>query len=65
MPEFTENPVCPSCGTTFNRHEVERQLRQQSPFLFDAAIWTTKFRCVRCGGALTVSGHGRPDPTDR
>ena len=51
-----ENPVCPKCHTVYNRREVIRQLKQQSPYLFDFAVWTTKFRCVKCCEVLTISG---------
>lgn len=50
------NPICPQCRTIYNRREVIRQLKQASPFLFDAAIWTTKFRCVKCAAVLIISG---------
>lgn len=50
------NLTCPQCRTVYNRREVIRQLRQASPFLFDSATWTTKFRCVRCSEVLIISG---------
>ena len=51
-----ENPVCPTCGTIYNRVEVIRQLKKQSPELFDFAVWTTKFKCVKCGAVLVITG---------
>jgi hypothetical protein len=52
-----ENPECPGCGTVYNRKGVVRQLRQQSPEMFDYAVWTTKFRCVKCGAVLVITGE--------
>jgi|GEM_PF-6564127 len=49
------NPVCPQCRTIYNRSEVIRQLKQQSPEMFDFAGWTTKFRCKECGAEIAIS----------
>src|SRR5207247_4332389 len=35
-----ENPVCPSCSTVFNREAVVRELRTQSPEMFDLGSWS-------------------------
>lgn len=55
-PAASGNPTCPQCRTVYNRREVIRQLRQANPDLFDFAIWSAKFRCVKCGEVLTISG---------
>lgn len=52
------NPTCPQCRTVYNRRKVIRQLKQASPFLFDSAVWSTKFRCVKCSEVLVISGSG-------
>ncbi len=57
-PAGKENPVCPKCQTIYNRVAVIRQLKQQSPELFDFGTWTTKFRCVKCGEIMVISGAG-------
>ena len=49
------NPICPRCRTIYNRSEVIRQLKQQSPEMFDFARWTTKFRCQECGAEIAIS----------
>ncbi len=49
------NPICPQCRTIYNRSEVIRQLKQQSPEMFDFAGWTTKFRCKECGAEIAIS----------
>jgi hypothetical protein len=54
-----DNPVCHGCGTIYNRVAVIRQLRQQSPEMFDSLVWTTKFRCVKCGTVIVISGKGQ------
>jgi hypothetical protein len=60
MPVNTgENPVCAGCRTIYNRVAVIRQLKQQSPELFDFAMWTTKFRCVQCGTIMVITGSGK------
>jgi len=51
-----ENPVCSSCGTAYNRAEVIRLIKMQSPYIFDFARWTTKFVCVRCHAHIVISG---------
>ena len=50
------DPVCPKCGTIYNRVAVVRELKKQSPFLFEFAVWTTKFRCVKCREEIVISG---------
>ncbi len=53
---FGEDPVCPKCGTIYNRVAVVREIKKQSPFLFESAVWTTKFRCVKCREEIGISG---------
>jgi len=55
-PPSGENPVCPKCGTEYNRPEVIRLIKQQSPFLFRFPTWTTKFKCVKCREVIVISG---------
>jgi hypothetical protein len=55
-PLMPENPVCPNCRNIYNRVAVIRELKKQSPWLFDAAVWTTKFKCVECGTVIVISG---------
>jgi hypothetical protein len=52
-----ENPVCPKCRTIYSRVAVVRQLKQQSPEMFDFGMWTTRFRCVKCGEDVAISGR--------
>jgi hypothetical protein len=52
-----ENPVCPKCRTIYNRVAVVRQLKEQSPEMFDFGMRTTKFRCVKCGEEMAISGQ--------
>lgn len=51
-----EDPVCPQCRTIYNRVAVIREIKKQSPFLFDFPVWTTKFRCVKCRTEIGISG---------
>lgn len=50
------DPVCPNCGTTYNREPVIRELKKIDPITFEFAMWTTKFKCQRCGTVITISG---------
>ncbi|MGH2740628.1 MAG: HEAT repeat domain-containing protein [Actinomycetota bacterium] len=43
-----DDPICPSCGTIYNRVEVIRQLRNIVPE-FEVGLWATRFKCVKCG----------------
>jgi len=51
------DPVCPQCRTVYNRAVVVRLLKQQSPELFEFAVWTTKFKCKQCPGEVVISGR--------
>lgn len=53
---MSENPECPDCRTIYNRVAVIRELKKQSPELFEFAVWTTKFKCVKCGTVIVISG---------
>lgn len=53
---MSENPVCPGCRTIYNRVAVIRELKKQSPEIFEFAVWTTKFKCVTCGTVIVISG---------
>lgn len=53
-----EDVVCPRCGTVYNRAVVVRLLKEQSPEIFLAAYWTTKFVCKQCRAHLIISGVG-------
>ncbi|MDD5542354.1 MAG: hypothetical protein PHX83_04200 [Acidobacteriia bacterium] len=50
------DPVCPQCRTIYNRVAVIREIKKQSPFLFDFPVWTTKFRCIKCRTEIEISG---------
>ena len=50
------DPVCPGCRTIYNRQEVVRLLRQQSPEMFEFGSWSTKFVCKACGAHVGISG---------
>jgi hypothetical protein len=52
------DPVCPSCGTVYNRAVVVRLLKEQSPELFHFSRWTTKFVCKQCRAHIVISGVG-------
>jgi hypothetical protein len=41
----------------YNRPAVIRELRKLDPMIFEFAMWTTKFKCVRCGAILMISGQ--------
>lgn len=51
-----ENPVCPNCGTIYNRAEVICLIKQQSPEIFMFPSWTTKFVCKKCRTHIVISG---------
>jgi len=51
-----ENPKCPRCGVIYNRAAVIREIKKQSSFLFESAIWTTRFKCIKCGQEIVISG---------
>ncbi len=55
-PAASGNPTRPQCRTVYNRREVIGQLRQANPGLLDFATWSAKFRCVKRGVVLTISG---------
>lgn len=50
------DPVCPKCGTVYNRGPVIRELKKLDPMIFQFAMWTTKFKCQRCGTVIMISG---------
>lgn len=50
------NPVCPKCGTIYNREVVISLLKQQDPLLSQFGKWTTKFVCKKCGEHIWISG---------
>ena len=52
------NPVCPSCGTVYNRQAVVRELKKLSPELFMFGGWTTRFVCQVCRTEIWISGSG-------
>jgi predicted RNA-binding Zn-ribbon protein involved in translation (DUF1610 family) len=54
--QMAEDPVCPKCGTVYNRPAVIRELKKLDPMAFEFAMWTTKFKCVRCGAIIAISG---------
>ena len=49
--------ACPMCGTIYNRIDVIKELKKQSPEIFDFAIWTAKFYCTKCREEIKISGH--------
>jgi len=51
-----ENPVCPNCGTIYNRSVVISLIKQQSPEIFMFQNWTTKFICKNCRTQIVISG---------
>lgn len=51
-----EDPKCPKCGTIYNRGPVIRELKKLDPMIFEFAFWTTKFKCVKCGQIIAISG---------
>lgn len=51
-----ENPTCPSCGVTYNRAAVIRELRKITPETFMFAVWTTRFKCVKCKTEIVITG---------
>jgi len=51
-----QDPVCPNCGTVYNRGPVIRELKKKDPLIFNFAMWTTKFKCVKCGEIISISG---------
>jgi len=51
------DPVCPSCGTVYNRSVVVRLLREQDPGIFAFGTWTTKFKCKKCPAVIVISGR--------
>jgi predicted RNA-binding Zn-ribbon protein involved in translation (DUF1610 family) len=55
-PNSGEDPVCPKCGTIYNRGPVIRELKKLDPMIFEFAYWTTKFKCVKCGQVIAISG---------
>jgi hypothetical protein len=50
------NPVCPKCGSMYNRHVLMKRLREDSPEIFESLAWTTSFRCLHCDAEFEVSG---------
>lgn len=53
---FAEDPKCPKCGTVYNRGPVIREIKKLSPWLFESAVWTTRFKCLKCREEITISG---------
>jgi hypothetical protein len=51
-----DDPVCPRCGTIYNRGPVIRELKKLDPMIFECAFWTTKFKCLKCATFITISG---------
>jgi hypothetical protein len=51
-----DDPVCSKCGTVYNRGPVIRELKKIDPTIFMFAMWTTKFKCQRCGTVIVISG---------
>ena len=52
-----KNPVCPRCGTIYNRAEVIRQMKQASSnfdMLYPSLMPTAKFKCIKCGSAVEI-----------
>jgi hypothetical protein len=52
-----EDPVCPNCGTVYNRAVVISLIKQQSPEIFDFQSWTTRFICKKCRQEIVISGE--------
>jgi hypothetical protein len=52
----TSDPVCDKCGTVYNRGPVIRELKKIDPLTFQFAVWTTRFKCQRCGTVIVISG---------
>lgn len=50
------DPVCSKCGTVYNRGPVIRELKKLDPTIFMFAVWTTKFKCQRCGTVIVITG---------
>ena len=51
-----DNPICTGCSTVYNRTEVIRLIKMQSPEIFDFEIWSTRFVCKRCSAHVVISG---------
>jgi len=52
-----KGPVCPKCGTVYNRAEVIKQMKQASPnfdMIYPFIQPTAKFKCVKCGAAVEI-----------
>jgi len=51
-----QNPVCPNCGTVYNRTAVIREIKKLAPAMFLFAIWTMTFICTECGEKIAITG---------
>ena len=49
-------PKCPSCGTVYYREKVIREIKKQSPEIFDFKVWSTTFKCLKCGVEVPLTG---------
>lgn len=58
LPGMEADPVCPQCGTVYNRSAVIRELKKITPETFLFAFWTTKFICTQCRTQIGISGTG-------
>ncbi|TAL70485.1 MAG: hypothetical protein EPN82_02420 [Bacteroidetes bacterium] len=50
------DPVCHNCSTVHKRTEVIKQIKKQSPHILDRLVWDTKYKCVKCGTEIGISG---------
>ncbi len=53
-----ETIFCINCDAIYERAEVIRQLKQQSPEIFAFSSWETRFICKKCRAENVISGTG-------